>query len=83
MTTTDRAAPPPQTRVPAANPQRFGLVHVDFATQKRTPKASANWYSDLIRSARRSQIATDRAGARRRDGNARREGRLHGPQLGR
>lgn len=42
--------------------QRFGLVHVDFATQKRTPKASANWYSDLIRSARRSQIAADRAG---------------------
>lgn len=23
---------------------RFGLVHVDFATQKRTPKASAAWY---------------------------------------
>ncbi|WP_082629115.1 GH1 family beta-glucosidase [Pseudomonas sp. TTU2014-080ASC] len=23
---------------------RFGLVHVDFATQKRTPKLSAEWY---------------------------------------
>lgn len=23
---------------------RFGLVHVDFATQKRTPKLSADWY---------------------------------------
>jgi beta-glucosidase len=23
---------------------RFGLVHVDFATQKRTPKASFDWY---------------------------------------
>ena len=28
---------------------RFGVVHVDFATQKRTPKASARWYADLIR----------------------------------
>ena len=23
---------------------RFGLVHVDFETQKRTPKLSAEWY---------------------------------------
>jgi beta-glucosidase len=29
--------------------KRFGLVHVDFATQKRTPKASAGWYRDVIR----------------------------------
>ena len=29
--------------------QRFGLVHVDFATQVRTPKASAWWYSDICR----------------------------------
>jgi beta-glucosidase len=28
--------------------QRFGLVYVDFATQRRTPKASARWYSDFI-----------------------------------
>lgn len=28
--------------------QRFGLVHVDFATRKRTPKASAHWYRNLI-----------------------------------
>lgn len=28
--------------------QRFGLVHVDFATQKRTLKDSAKWYADLI-----------------------------------
>lgn len=28
---------------------RFGLVHVDFKTLKRTPKSSARWYSDLIR----------------------------------
>jgi beta-glucosidase len=27
---------------------RFGLVHVDFATQKRTPKSSFAWYRDLI-----------------------------------
>ncbi|HEX2854374.1 MAG TPA: GH1 family beta-glucosidase [Opitutaceae bacterium] len=29
---------------------RFGLVHVDYQTQKRTPKDSAYWYRDLIRS---------------------------------
>jgi len=28
--------------------QRFGLVHVDFQTQRRTPKASYAWYRDLI-----------------------------------
>jgi beta-glucosidase/6-phospho-beta-glucosidase/beta-galactosidase len=28
--------------------QRFGLVHVDHATQARTPKASYGWYRDLI-----------------------------------
>jgi beta-glucosidase len=28
--------------------QRFGLVHVDYATQRRTPKASYSWYRDLI-----------------------------------
>lgn len=30
--------------------KRFGIVHVDYATQKRTPKSSARLYSDLIRS---------------------------------
>jgi len=29
---------------------RFGLVHVDFQTQKRTPKDSYFWYRDFIRS---------------------------------
>lgn len=29
--------------------QRFGLVHVDYKTQKRTPKASAHWYRQMIR----------------------------------
>ncbi|MFI9330108.1 GH1 family beta-glucosidase [Kitasatospora sp. NPDC052868] len=28
--------------------QRFGLVHVEFETQRRTPKASYAWYRDLI-----------------------------------
>jgi beta-glucosidase len=32
--------------------QRFGLVHVDFNTQKRTPKQSYEWYRDLIRNSR-------------------------------
>ncbi|HEY6985017.1 MAG TPA: GH1 family beta-glucosidase [Rhodanobacteraceae bacterium] len=30
--------------------KRFGIVHVDFATQKRTPKASARLYSEIIAS---------------------------------
>ena len=29
--------------------KRFGLVHVDFATQARTPKMSARWYGRLMR----------------------------------
>jgi beta-glucosidase len=28
--------------------QRFGIVHVDFATQRRTPKASARWFQGVI-----------------------------------
>jgi DNA-binding LacI/PurR family transcriptional regulator len=28
---------------------RFGIVHVDFATQRRTPKDSALWYRQVIR----------------------------------
>jgi beta-glucosidase len=34
---------------------RFGIVHVDFATQVRTLKASARWYSDLIRAHREAK----------------------------
>ncbi|NES29276.1 beta-glucosidase [Micromonospora terminaliae] len=29
--------------------KRFGLVHVDYATQRRTPKSSYAWFRDLIR----------------------------------
>ncbi len=29
---------------------RFGLVHVDFATQQRTIKASGHWYADFLKS---------------------------------
>ena len=31
---------------------RFGLVHVDFGTGQRTPKRSARWYADVIRTRR-------------------------------
>jgi beta-glucosidase len=31
--------------------KRFGLVHVDYQTQRRTPKASARFYADVIRTA--------------------------------
>ncbi|MFD0141109.1 MULTISPECIES: GH1 family beta-glucosidase [unclassified Streptomyces] len=29
--------------------KRFGMVHVDFASQRRTPKDSARWYAEVIR----------------------------------
>jgi beta-glucosidase len=35
--------------------KRFGLVHVDRVTQERTPKDSAYWYRNLIRSAAREE----------------------------
>ncbi|MCX5195458.1 GH1 family beta-glucosidase [Streptomyces sp. NBC_00249] len=28
--------------------KRFGIVHVDFATQRRTPKDSARWYAEVV-----------------------------------
>jgi beta-glucosidase len=30
--------------------ERFGLVHVDYETQKRTPKDSFYWYQTVIKS---------------------------------
>jgi beta-glucosidase len=32
--------------------KRFGIVHVDYATQQRTPKDSALWYRDFVRAFR-------------------------------
>lgn len=32
---------------------RFGIVHVDFASQTRTPKDSFSWYADLIQRMRK------------------------------
>jgi beta-glucosidase len=28
--------------------KRFGIVHVDYATQQRTPKDSARWYAQFL-----------------------------------
>lgn len=33
--------------------KRFGIVHIDYETLQRTPKASAHWYRDLIAARRR------------------------------
>jgi beta-glucosidase len=44
--------------------KRFGLVHVDYATQQRRPKHSALWYSRLLRAARTTDPA--RAGVARK-----------------
>ncbi|MEU0003388.1 GH1 family beta-glucosidase [Streptomyces sp. NPDC006314] len=32
--------------------RRFGLVHIDYATQRRTPKASYHWFRDVLRAQR-------------------------------
>ena len=41
--------------------KRFGIVHVDFETQKRTPKDSALFYSKVIAS--KGQLLNDAAHA--------------------
>jgi beta-glucosidase len=35
---------------------RFGLVHVDYPTQRRTVKSSGRWYSDFIKAHRQRAI---------------------------
>jgi beta-glucosidase len=37
----------------------FGLLHVDFETQKRTPKTSARWYANFVEQARSAQAAPE------------------------
>jgi beta-glucosidase len=37
--------------------KRFGIVHVDYATQRRTPKLSAYWYSQVIQAGARGVFA--------------------------
>ncbi|WP_395702267.1 GH1 family beta-glucosidase [Aquabacterium sp.] len=34
--------------------KRFGIVHVDYATQRRTPKDSARWYREFLGRCRQS-----------------------------
>jgi beta-glucosidase len=34
----------------SAYKERFGLIHIDYATQKRTLKDSARWYAEVIKS---------------------------------
>jgi beta-glucosidase len=34
--------------------QRFGITYVDYATQRRTPKASFHWYAGLIKASKRA-----------------------------
>jgi beta-glucosidase len=41
--------------------KRFGIVHVDYASQKRTFKASAQWYQNFLAYQRQAQ--NDHAGA--------------------
>ena len=47
--------------------KRFGIVHVDYETQMRTPKDSAHWYADLIKapSSRDTWAMSERTSERR------------------
>jgi beta-glucosidase len=46
---------------------RFGLIYVDYGTQRRIPKTSARWYRDLIA---RHRSLGDASGTTDRDGHA-------------
>ena len=37
--------------------KRFGIVHVDYATQRRLPKQSAHWYARLVQTHRDAVMA--------------------------
>jgi beta-glucosidase len=41
--------------------KRFGIVHVDYATQVRTPKASALWYRGFLQHHRAARLAESEA----------------------
>ena len=43
--------------------KRFGIVHVDYATQRRTPKRSALWFRDYIARARNGYAVDQRTGS--------------------
>jgi beta-glucosidase len=43
--------------------KRFGIVHVDYPTQRRTPKASAFWYREFLRQQLAAPAAPTRAQA--------------------
>jgi len=46
--------------------RRFGLVHVDYPTQIRTPKASARWFAQLIAEHRAQRAITSGQSSTRR-----------------
>ena len=52
----------------------FGLVHVDFETQKRTLKSSAHWYANFVEQARSTQANPAAVTPLRRRGVANRGG---------
>jgi beta-glucosidase len=39
--------------------KRFGIVHVDYETQRRTPKSSAHWYAAVARTGMVSTSSTE------------------------
>ena len=39
---------------------RFGIVHVDYKTQKRTIKDSGYWYSELLKNAKETKFVDEK-----------------------
>jgi beta-glucosidase len=50
--------------------RRFGIVHVDFDTQRRTVKDSGHWYGDLIHSTRKAGPLRDETGTHSPDSSS-------------
>jgi len=42
----------PHMRIPEGYTSRFGITYVDYATQKRHPKASARWLAQRFKGAK-------------------------------
>ena len=51
--------------------QRFGLVHVDYTSLRRTPKRSFQWYAELIRATNKPEKG--KKGKKKKDKSAKKK----------
>ena len=59
----------PHTHIPEGYTSRFGITYVDYATQKRHPKASARWLAQRFKGAKgkKKEEEEEKRGARWHD----------------